>query len=316
MKKLLYILIFISLIECLYSFPLRKLKIGDKINLTNFKAVNINGKKYKNVATRKLIFLWRHDKRLSKKSAKKFIKVCKDRKIICVSIETKGASIEEQMKILKSVPDTIFFATDISGIKNWGIFTLPVTIFLDKNNKIINAVGYEGQYITKIERFLDYLEGKITKAELNKVEAEAPNYRSSVLPDFNYILTLIKENQFADAEKKLEQIKDKLNLKVLSSVEKIEYIKVLIKLNKLSLCEKVINSLNKYNPHVKFYKGIILMKNKKYDKALEMLKKIEKIYPDKKVLYYYLGKIYKLKGDFKNASKYFEKVFNYINIGI
>ncbi len=303
-------------IESIYAFPLQKLKIGDKINLQNFNAVNLKGEKFKNYKKRKLLFLWRHDKRLSKKSAKKFIKVCRDRKILCISIETKGASIEQQMKILKKVPDTVYFAQNVSDIKNWGIFTLPVTIFLDKNNKIIHAVGYEGQYITKIERYIDFLEGKISKEDINKLEREAPNYRKSVLPDLNYILTLIKENQINDAEKKLTEIKGKLNLKEISSLEKLGYVKVLIKLKKYNDAESVLKTLNKYNPHVKFYRGIICYKKGNYNKALDFLKSIEKIYPDKKLLYFYFGKIYKLKGDYKNAVEYFEKVFNYLNIGI
>ncbi len=314
MKKLIS-LIFLSLfLTNLYGFPLKKLKLGDVVKIVELNPVNMSGKPYKDVKKHKLIFLWRYDKRLSKKSAKKFIKVCKDRKIICISIETKGVPIEKQIEFLKDVPDNVYFAKNVSPVQKWGIFTLPVTIFLDKSNKIIHAVGYEGQYITKIERYLDFLEGKISKKELESIESKAPSYKKSVLPDLNYILKLISENQIEDAEKKLNEISNRLKIENLDVTEKIDYIRVLIKLNKFKKADEVINSLNEYNPHKKFFKGIIFYKKKEYDNALALLKEIEMIYPDKKALYYFMGKIYKLKGDCKNASKYYDKVFNYINI--
>ncbi len=314
MKKFLWFVILIFSIQIIHGFPLKKLKKGDHIDISSLKPVNIKGEVFHDKKVKKILFLWRLDKRLSKKSAKKFIKVCRERKIICISIETKGASIEQQLKILKKVPETVYFAQNDKVVNEWGIFTLPVTIFLDKNNKIIHAVGYEGQYVTKIERYIDFLEGKITKEQLEKAETQAPSYKKSILPDLNYILTLIKENQVEDAEKKLKEIGDKIKIENLNVVEKISLIKVLIKLKKYDYAEKIINSLNKFNPHVKFYKGIICFEKKNYDDALKSLKEIEKIYPDKKVLYYYIGKIYKLKGDCKNAAEYFEKVFNFINI--
>ncbi len=314
MRKVIFLITFLILAINLYSFPLKKIKLGDIINIKELQPINAKGESYKDLKEHKLIFLWRYDKRLSKKSAKKFIKVCKERKIICISIETKGIPMEKQIEFLVDVPENVYFAKNISPVQSWGIFTLPVTIFLDKSDKVIHAVGYEGQYITKIERYLDYLEGKISKKELNKIENESPSYKRSVLPDLNYILKLISENQKEDAEKKLIEISNRLKLSDLNITEKIDFIKVLVKLNKFQKAEKVINSLNKYNPHVKFFKAIILFKKNQLDNALKLLKEIEMIYPNKKALYYFIGKIYKLKGDYKNAAEYYDKVFNYINI--
>ena len=67
-----------------------------------------------------------------------------------------------------------------------------------------------------------------------------------------------------------------------------------------------------HNP--KEYNGFKIVGEEAFPIGGDYLKEIEKIYPDKKVLYYYIGKIYKLKGDCKDASEYFDKVFNYIHI--
>ncbi len=315
MKRILIIFLIAFLgISNLRGFPLRNLKKGEVINVSKFNAVNIKGEVFKDGRFKKIIFLWRHDKRLSKKTAKKFIKVCKARKIKCISVETKNTSLEKILKVIGKPPENVYFARNISIIKNWGVFTLPVTIFLDEKNKIIHAIGYEGQYITKVEKYLDYLNGKITLKELKKFFSAPVNYRRSILPDLNYILKLISDNQKDMAKKKLEELQSKIKLNNLNEFEKIKYAFVLIKFNKLKEALKVLKTVNSYNPKGKFYKAVVFYKMGKKDKALKLLKEISNIFPDKGIFYYYLGKIYKDKGDYKNAAIYFEKSLDYFNV--
>ncbi len=311
----LYLIIFTFLFTLnAVAFPLKKLKKGDSIDISSLKPVNKKGVKFNDNKKRKIIFIWRHDKRLSKKTAKRFLKVCKERKINCISIETKHASLEIIEKILGEIPDNIFFAQDISEVKGWGIFTLPVTIFLDKYDKIINAIGYEGQYVVKVERFLDYLEGKITKKEIEELSESPVNSKVSVLPDLNYILKLIKDNQKDDAFKKLESMKEKLDANKLNEFEKTKYAYVLMKLGQFKQANEILKNVTSYDIKSKFYKGVILYETGNKDKAQKILESIVKIYPDKKAIYFYLAKIYKDKGDYRNAAEYFEKAFNYLDI--
>jgi tetratricopeptide (TPR) repeat protein len=316
LKKIITIFLALCCISSgLYAFPLKKLKKGDTVNVERLNPVNIKGVAFKNNKKMKIVFIWRHDKRLSKKSAKRFVKVCKNRKINCISIETKNAPLEVISKILGDIPDNIYFAKNIEMIKGWGIFTLPVTIFLDKYDKIIDAIGYEGQYVVKVERFIDFLEGKISKEELEKLASSPVNNKRSILPDLNYILRLLKENQRDDAIKKLDEIKSKLKVEKLDEFEKVKYAFVLMKLKRFSEASEILKQTKNNDIKSKFYKGVVLYKTGDADKALELFKKIEKIYPDKKSVYFYLGKIYKDKGDCLNAVNYFEKAFNYIDIG-
>ncbi len=316
LKILIVLNIFLLVITfSLHGFPLKKLKKGDSIDLLKLEPVNDKGEKFKYNGKRNIIFIWRHDKRLSKKSAKYFVKVCRERDINCISMELKNASKETIKNILGDIPDNFFIAQNITLYKNWGIFTLPVTIFLTKKNKIIDAIGYEGQYVVKVERFLDFLEGKISKKEIEQLESSPVDRKISILPDMNFILKLIKNNQEEEALKKLSEIKRKINIAKLNEFEKTRYALVLIKLENYDDAEKVLDKTETNNIKSKFYRGIILYKNGKIKDSLEMFKSIEKVYPDKKAVYYYLGKIYKNKGDFKDAAEYFDKAFHYIDIG-
>ncbi len=315
MKKLILFIIGLSIFfTCKsYSFPLKHLKKNDKIDIGKLVPVNVKGEKYKNCNEKKIVLIWRHDKRLSKKTFKKFIPLCGKRKLCCISIDLKKGDIETIKQIVGNTPNHIYFAQNVDGIKHsWGIFTLPVTIFLDKNNRILDAIGYEGEYIVKVARILDLLEGKITKKELEKIESSPVDRRVSLLPDLNFILELINSDQPDDALEKLEKIKERL--KKTDQFETFLYVKILIKLKNYDKANKILERINKSNIKYKFYKAVILYKTNKLDKALDYFKKIEMLYPDKKAIYYHLGKIYKQKGNYKNATDYFEKAFNYINI--
>ena len=314
MKKTFFIILFSLLTIPLFAFPLKKVKKGDIININRLKAVNINGKKFIKDKKRKILFIWRHDKRLSIKSAKKFLIICKERKINCISVEIKNAPIKKIVELIGPPPENIYFSQNPSVYKEWGVFTLPVTVFLDSNDKVIHAIGYEGQYITKVERYLDLLEGKITEKELKKIETANVDYNRSVIPDLKFILKLISDDQKDEAKERLLKLKQRLNLKNLNDFEKINYALVLIKLNSLKDASIVINSVNPYNIKAKFYRAVILYKQKDYNNAFKLFKEIEKIFPEKQMIYYYLGKLYKIKGDYKNASNYFEKALDFTNI--
>jgi|GEM_PF-2511982 len=287
------------------AFPLQQLEKGDTVSLQEFKRLNNELSNIDKSAETKLLLLWRHDKRTNVDTVKNFVEMCSKRDVPCVAVDLQNGTMEKVKEIVGKTGKNVYFAQDNSGLTDdWGIFTLPVTLFLDKNNKVIDAVGFEGQYAVKVGRYVDYLTGKISEEEFKKFENTSDvNDRRSKLPKINFIKRLIEDGQPEDAKERLS----KLDKKDLSMEEKLNLAEVYLKLDMPDKVEKVLEGISEYNVGAKFYRAYAVYLNGDLDKALDMLHSIEKIYPQKKKLFYLLGEIYKQKGDYKNAAEYFEK---------
>jgi len=287
------------------AFPLQQLEKGDTVSIQEFKGLNNELSNIDKSAETKLLLLWRHDKRTSVDTVKSFVEMCGKRGVPCIAVDLQNGTMEKIKEIVGKTGKNVYFAQDNSGLTDdWGIFTLPVTLFLDKDNKVVNAVGYEGQYAVKVGRYVDYLTGKISEEEFKKFENTSDvNDRRSKLPKINFIKRLIEDGQPEDAKERLS----KLDKKDLSMEEKLNLAEVYLKLDMPDKVEKVLEGISEYNVGAKFYRAYAVYLNGDLDKALDMLHSIEKIYPRKKKLFYLLGEIYKQKGDYKNAAEYFEK---------
>lgn len=290
------------------AFPLQQLEKGDTVSLQEFKGWNKELSGIDKNSGTKLLLLWRHDKRTNVDTVKNFVEMCSKRDVPCIAVDLQNVTMEKVKEIVGETGENVYFAQDKSGVTDdWGIFTLPVTLFLDKNNKVVNAVGFEGQYAVKVGRYVDFLSGKISEEEYKKFEnTNKVNDRRSKLPKINFIKRLIEDGQPEDAKERLE----KLDKKDLSMEEKLNLAEVYLKLDMPDKVEEVLKGVSEYNVGAKFYRAYAVYLRGDPDKALNMLHSIEKIYPRKKKLFYLLGEIYKQKGDYKNAAEYFEKSCN------
>ncbi len=290
------------------AFPLQQLEKGDTVSLQEFKGLNNELSNIDKSAETKLLLLWRHDKRTNVDTVKNFVEMCSKRDVPCVAVDLQNGTMEKIKEIVGKTGKNVYFAQDNSGLTDdWGIFTLPVTLFLDKNNKVIDAVGFEGQYAVKVGRYVDFLTGKISEEEYKKFEnTSTVDNRRSKLPKINFIKRLIEDGQPEDAKERLE----KLDKKDLSLEEKLNLAEAYLKLDMPDKVEEVLQGVSEYNVGAKFYRAYAIYLKGDLDKALNMLHSIEKIYPRKKKLFYLLGEIYKQKGDYKNAAEYFEKSCN------
>ncbi|AEI15633.1 hypothetical protein Flexsi_2004 [Flexistipes sinusarabici DSM 4947] len=290
------------------AFPLQQLEKGDTVSIQKFKGLNRKLSSIGKNSEIKLLLLWRHDKRTSVETVKDFAEMCNKRDVPCIAVDLQKGAMEKIKGIVGETGENIYFAHDKAGVTDdWGVFTLPVTLFLDKNNKVINAVGYEGQYAVEVGRYVDFLTGKISKKEYEKFEnTSVVHDRRSKLPKIKFIKRLIEDGQPEDAKERLK----KLDKKDLTMEEKLNLAGVYLKLDMPDKVDKVLQSVSKYNIGAKFYRAYAVYLRGNLDKALNMLHSIEKIYPRKKKLFYLLGEIYKQKGDYKNATEYFEKSCN------
>jgi len=299
------IIIFFIFTNICFSFPLKNIKKGDVFDFSKFASQESNFANSLKDKKLKMVLLWRSDKQLSVKIAKNFKKICSTKDIYCYSVDIKQIKKDELHKLIGDLSEN-FYITLYNGdiIEDLGIYTLPVTIFLDKNNKVIDAIGYEGQYYVKISKYLDYLTGKISKDEYEKYSnTSVVDRRRSILPDINFIKRLIRDGQKDDAIKRLSSLK----LDNLTNFEKVKLSEVYILLQRYKDAVKLLEPISDNFTDAKFYLSLAYYNIGEYDKALNLLKSIENIYPNKERIYFLLGKIFKSKGDFKKGCEYFEK---------
>ncbi|WP_303701833.1 hypothetical protein, partial [Flexistipes sinusarabici] len=152
------------------AFPLQQLEKGDTVSIQKFKGLNKGLSGIDKNSEIKLLLLWRHDKRTNVDTIKSFAEMCSKRDVPCIAVELQNGTMEKIKGIVgEDAAENIYFAHDRTGVTDdWGIFTLPVTLFLDKDNKVVNAVGYEGQYAVKVGRYVDFLTGKISEEGYKK----------------------------------------------------------------------------------------------------------------------------------------------------
>jgi len=146
MKKTAIMLVLLFAASALFASPLRDVEKGSVIDLKKFSY----GKGYnaENDRSRlKFLYIWKSDKRLSKKQYEAYRKLCSEYEITCLALDQQGIGGSDTH---------IINITDKNGYTdNWGIIALPVTVILDENNTLIEAVGYEGQYVSKMSHLID-----------------------------------------------------------------------------------------------------------------------------------------------------------------
>lgn len=286
-----------------YSFPMKNLSPGDTLRLDLFTGYSSNAVpvQTKDIG---LLFIWDSEKRISIDLFQDYVEVCSQIEANCFAYDINKKHYDEIKEISGSQLENItLLSTDKNVQMEWGIFTLPITIFLDKDNKIVDAVGYAGQYKVRILKFMDLMQGKISKSEYNEYFEPKKIKRSDTTEaQLNFIEKLIESEQRDEAEKRLDDIK-KTDL---SDSEKLKFAEIYIKLDKPEKVESILKDLAEYNISAKFYMAYAYYNIKKYDEALEILKSIEMIYPEKAKVYFLLGKIYKIKEQYNEAAKYFE----------
>ncbi|HCW93569.1 MAG TPA: hypothetical protein DHM44_07795, partial [Flexistipes sinusarabici] len=70
---------------------------------------------------------------------KSFVEMCGKRGVPCIAVDLQNGTMEKIKEIVEKTGENVYFAHDKSGVtEDWGIFTLPVTLFLDKDNKVVN----------------------------------------------------------------------------------------------------------------------------------------------------------------------------------
>lgn len=299
------VLVLFLFIGTVYGFPVKNIQKGGRIDFSKFEALEKPFETSINAKNKKVMFLWDSRKKLSLDILKDFIKLCSEKNIICYPVEVKQLSKDEVLRLIGE-PDKNVYVLSYKGdiIDDWGLFTLPVTVFLDESNSVMDAIGYEGQYLTKVSRLLDFYTGKITKEEYEKFQNVTEILRKrSILPDLNFAIKLIKSRQKEDALKKLEEI-DKTNM---NNHEKVKLAEVFIMLGKYKDAMEIVSPIINLDMNARFYMGVASFYAGDLQKAMDILSGMEGIYPKKQKIYLMLGKIYKSKQEYEKATEYFEK---------
>ncbi|ADD67576.1 hypothetical protein Dacet_0796 [Denitrovibrio acetiphilus DSM 12809] len=129
----------------LNAFPIRNMNKGDVVNLSKLNYTKSDTTK----TGTKLLFIWNSEKRLSKKQYVSFSKLCSEKKVICLALDTAGKTSND--KAVRTLTDKTGYIND------WLIVALPLTIILDSKDRIVDAFGYEGQYLEKMSETLKTL---------------------------------------------------------------------------------------------------------------------------------------------------------------
>lgn len=287
--------------NALSAFPLRNVNMGDKITLDDLTLVRCS-KDQLTAKNKKVLFIWRYDKRLSQKMYGDFESVCKEKTVNCISVELDKKEKDDILKLAKGDSKSCIVFGNENFANRLGVFILPVTIILDEENKIINAFSVESNYKTHLSKYIDYLNGIIKKEDLEALDAKgSKSAPTSHISTINFAKQLIKQNKLQLAESRLSQ----LNPAELSASEKIKLAELYIELNKVDIAEKLIQ--DDASGQAVLLKGYIGYLKGKYDEALKLLSENEGRITDKNKLNYLYGLIYNSKKDYENAAKYLLK---------
>lgn len=306
MRLVIGVLVLLIWCSSVNAFPLKAKQKGDRISFDGFQV--LNGAFDEKSSDIKLLLLWRSDKRTSKVIFKEYAEQCTKKQVACLAVEIKGAPLEKMQSLLKKDSPVVRYAHDTNGItKDWGIFTLPVTLILDKDNQIIDALGYEGQYDVKLSRFIDLQRGTISQTSYDKVsKVTTVDRKSCKIASMNFIDRLIDSGQTEDAVRKLKRIKQA----DLRPEGRLKYAEIHLKLELIEPVLPMLEEMAAHNIGAKFYLAYAYFKQEQYDKSLQILESIAPIYPKKQKVHYLIGQIYNAKGDYKNAASYYAKSCN------
>jgi hypothetical protein len=149
--KTIVILLLLAAAASAFAFPLRHMEMDSVVDLSRFtyQPAYVPDNDTSKV---KVLFLWRSDKRLSKKQYGAFSEYCGGAEVTCLAVDKLGA---------EHIDEGVISAYDAKGYTDsWGAVALPLTILLSKDNRIIDAVGYEGQYVDKLTSMINSLISK------------------------------------------------------------------------------------------------------------------------------------------------------------
>ncbi|QAR32571.1 tetratricopeptide repeat protein [Geovibrio thiophilus] len=281
-----------------FAFPLKEIKEGDRVDMKKFAYSSKAYTDKEDKAPLKVLLLWKGDKRLSKNTFEEFKQFCEKSDVVCVAVEL---GVDETLKPVKNV---IYAADTVKMTDSWGIFTLPVTLVLDGDNKIIHGLGFEGQYRAKLEKFIELKQGKISEAEYQKItNVQGVDKTVSKLPEINFAKNMIKSGQTEDARKRLAEI----DPAALSDTEKTRLAEAYFMLKEYGGALEILKGIKSTVPEVRFLLGYAYMQTKNYEEALSELESVKDIYPRKERVYYALAKIYYEKDMYKEAADYFNR---------
>lgn len=298
MKKTALTLIAVFMTLGVFAFPLKELKEGDKVEMKNFTYASGAYTDKEDKAPLKVLLLWKGDKRLSKNTFEEFKQFCAKSDVVCVSVEL---GVSEQLEPAENV---IYASDNAKMTDSWGIFTLPVTLVLDGDNKIIHGIGFEGQYKAKLEKFIELKQGRISEAEYNNItNVQGVDKTVSRLPEINFAKNMIRSGQADDARKRLENI----DTASLNDTEKTRIAEAYFMLKEYPAALEVLKGIGNTVPEVKFLLGYAYMQTGQFDAALSQLESVKDIYPRKERIYYALAKIYYEKDMYKEAADYFNQ---------
>ena len=305
MRLLTFLFVILVFVGVGYSFPVKNIQKGDKIDFSKFESLDKSFEASISANIKKVILLWDGRKKLSLDILKDFLKLCSEKGVVCYPVEVKGLPRDEVLKLIIEKGDNVYILSYKGEIiEEWGLFTLPVTVFLDESNKVLDAVGYEGQYLTKVGRLLDFYTGKISKDEYEQFQNVTQVIRKrSLLPDLNFAVKLIKSGQKGDALKKIEEI-DKSDM---NNHEKVKFVEVLILLEKYKDAIDMAEKMADRDMNAKFYLGVASFYAGDTKRAMEVLSELENIYPKKQKIYLMLARIHKSNKEHEKAIQYFEK---------
>lgn len=130
------------------AFPLRHIEPESVLKMDRF-AYEKGYKASEDKSPLKMLFVWDSSKRLGKKQYQAFKEFCDDAGVPCIAVDLQAEKKSEGNVTAASDPENY--------TKTWGMIVVPVTLILNSENRIIEAVGYEGQYKHKMSELIDSL---------------------------------------------------------------------------------------------------------------------------------------------------------------
>jgi hypothetical protein len=121
-----------------FAFPLRGVEQNAKVDM---KKLSFEQPAQKD-GRLKILFIFDSEKRLSIKQFAKFDLFCARKDVKCLALDKSDRFAGTENVAPAKDPQKY---TD-----SWRIIALPVTVFIDKDDKIREAVGYEGDYGNKV----------------------------------------------------------------------------------------------------------------------------------------------------------------------
>ncbi|MBZ4644293.1 MAG: hypothetical protein JG767_1902, partial [Deferribacteraceae bacterium] len=95
MIRTLFLLIVFAIANISYAFPIKNLKINDKIDLSEFESLDKPIEKAAGIKDKKMVLVWDSNKQISIDILTKFLKICDEKDIVCFAVEVSGKNANE-----------------------------------------------------------------------------------------------------------------------------------------------------------------------------------------------------------------------------